>query len=94
MGRHVTVTFLDGSVISGGYRSLTAKGEYSFSPGDRVKVFPVNTRKKKHRDRIGILTERISKNGNVYINFDDGGYGAVDVVDLIPCLDVDSTELQ
>lgn len=84
MSRYVTVTFSNGSRVSSGYSISTSTGEYSFSPGDRVKVFPANTRKKKHRDRIGVLTERISKNGNVYINFDDGGYGAVDVVDLIP----------
>ncbi|WP_146138251.1 hypothetical protein [Chamaesiphon polymorphus] len=83
MGRQVTVSFSDGTIITGFYSSAKSTEIYSLSPGDMVKVSPANPNKKKHRDRTGILTERRSKYG-VFVNFDGGSYGSVDVCDLLP----------
>jgi hypothetical protein len=83
----VTLTSTDGSkmVISGFYSNRSKPTEeYFFSPGDKVRIAPPNPNNKKHRNRVGVLTSIITKNHKIYVDFDDGGFGAVEVVSLIP----------
>lgn len=84
--RTVTILFPDGRTIMSGSSYSTCTGIYQFLPGDICLVDPPNKQKLKHRGRLCKLTATYNKNSKVRVNFidDTGGFGYVDIGDLVP----------
>jgi hypothetical protein len=85
VGRTVTVNLLDGRVVNGGYMNSQLDEKFNIHPGDVCIIQPVNTKKKKHRDRQCIVTGK-SRGHLVQVKFtDDNKHGYLDdVTDLVP----------
>jgi hypothetical protein len=86
------VTLSDGTHVCSSYNSPVRR-RLSFRPGDSICVSHPNPRHLKHKGKIGIILDRpLTRNGSVWIQFDDGSLGAAPACSLIPS-DADYVEI-
>lgn len=84
----VKVIYPDGRSAQSGYgdkSTLGEKIERVFFTGDYVKISHPNSSNKQHRDKTGVIMNRVSLTGKIYVSFDDGFIGLVDPVTLVKC---------
>lgn len=83
-GRNVTVHLLDGVIVRAGYRHSGLNENFTIHLGDVCVIRPVNSKKKKHRDRECVVTGK-SRGSLIQVKFTDNDkYGYLeDVTDLV-----------